>query len=97
MSKKLSTEERQSRILQAAYLVAVNEGFGNVTRDKVATKARCSTGTVSKYYTMDNLLRCIMRLAEKNKNMQILQHNLLRQYIPLTPQMKQKVLKSIKN
>jgi AcrR family transcriptional regulator len=52
------------KVLKAAVVLAKKHGYANISREQVATKAKCSTGTVShKFGNMDGLRTEIMRHA----------------------------------
>jgi AcrR family transcriptional regulator len=64
---------RIDEILTAALKLSEKHGYSNITREQVATAARCSVGLVSKRMgTMDNLRRSIVSAAINQENLVIL-------------------------
>lgn len=55
---------RKSYILQAAVALSIRNGYNKITREGVASKAKVSTGLVSRYFgTMDQLKMAVMQHA----------------------------------
>lgn len=70
---RLAPEQRKSEILAAAMVVAHKVGFANMTRDQVATQAKCAAGAVSMYFnTMPQLRRAVMREAIQQQDLTII-------------------------
>lgn len=64
---------RKSEILIAAVELAVTDGLNDMTRDKIATRANCSTGLVNTYFgTMSNLRRAVIGEAIRLSNLTII-------------------------
>ena len=64
---------RKTEILNAAVSLAEEFGLGEVSREKIAALAECSTGLVNLYFgTMLNLRRAIVGEAVRTKNLNII-------------------------
>jgi len=63
---RLNPKLRASLIKDAAWTLASREGhIGAVTRERVARQAACSTGSVSHYYDMAELVRSVALRAKR--------------------------------
>lgn len=62
--RRMQPVDRKAQILNAAVTLSIREGWGTITRDKVAASAGVSAGLVTKYFvSTDELRDCIMRTA----------------------------------
>jgi hypothetical protein len=74
---RANPELRKEHILNAALSVAIERGYGKMTRDHIADTAGCSVGLVSKYFgTMLNLKRDVMRAAIREEELGIVAEGL---------------------
>lgn len=68
---------RRTQILDAALKLAQAEGFGIVSRDKIAKVLECAPGTVSHHFgTMTQFRRALMRHAIEKENLAVLAQGL---------------------
>jgi len=64
---------RKTEILDSAVTLAEEFGLSEVSREKIAAHAECSTGLVNLYFgTMLNLRRAIVGEAVRTKNLSII-------------------------
>jgi len=63
---RMKPADRKAQILEAAITVAVAKGFNNFRLVDIAEQAKCSTGSVIRYWaTMVQVRRDVMRAAIK--------------------------------
>jgi len=75
---KPGAEVRREQILEAALVLALNDGYTRITRDGVADKAGVSQGLVNMYFgNMEGLRTELMRYAVARKNLQVVAQGLL--------------------
>lgn len=61
---RMKPEARRDQILSVALRIAVEQGYDNVTRERIAASAGISTGLVNHAFsTMTKLRRAVMRAA----------------------------------
>jgi AcrR family transcriptional regulator len=59
---------KRNKILEAALQLAIEQGYLNITRDKIAAHARVATGSVNYYFeTVTNLRNEVMAEAIKRE------------------------------
>lgn len=92
---------RKQKILDAAIHLAIEIGYRNITRKDVATRSDSAQGLVSRYFkTIANLRHEVLKEAVNREIMPILVENLsARDFdrIPVSPELKQKVILYLTN
>lgn len=74
MSKMLPAE-RKLQILHCAHTLAIEIGYSNITRDKVAEYANISSSLIANYFPkMNDLKQAVLQHAIENETITILLH-----------------------
>lgn len=69
---------RRDQLLKVAVLIAVKEGYNNLTREMIADRANVSVSLITRYFgTMKQLKRYVMRYAIKNSIPEIIAQGLV--------------------
>ena len=69
---------RKEQLLKISVMIAINEGYNNLTREMIAHKASVSVSLITRYFgTMKQLKRNIMRYAIKNSIPEIIAQGLV--------------------
>ena len=77
MSTRMHPDDRYARILAAAVKLAEKNHYCQITREQIATEARCAPSLVSSYFcNMDNLRKRLMHAAVKAGNTTIVMQGL---------------------
>lgn len=77
MTTKLEPKDREAQILAAAVAQAIQHGYQNIERQKIADAAGVSPALVSKYLgTMTNVKRDVLRYAVRNRILPIIAQGL---------------------
>ena len=62
--RRMQPNDRKAQILNAAVELSIREGWGTITREKVAEAAGISAGLVTKYFiSVEQLRASVMRSA----------------------------------
>lgn len=92
-------DERKQEVMDAALALARESNYSYVTREAVAERAGCATGTVSRLYgTMPQFRRAIMSAAVARQDLRVIAQGIAAgepKALAAKPQLKRKALESI--
>lgn len=69
---RMTPKDRKADILKAAVVVASRVGFTAMRQQHIVDEAKCSYGLMTRYYTMTNIKRAVMRVAIEDRNIPII-------------------------
>lgn len=97
-SVRMYPHERKQKILEAAIQLSIEKGFKTLTRKDVAKASDSAQGLISHYFrNINNLRHEVLKEAVRLEIMPILIENLSVKELPISPELKQKVINYLNN
>ncbi len=101
MTKKrvrMKTADRKQKILNAAIQLSINVGYKNFNRRDLSIASESSHGLLYHYFTnIDNLRHEVLKEAVRLEIMPILVENLSVKELPISQELKNKVINYLNN